>query len=122
MPIPVFLYVSIVTFLIPAVVGLIRFKKLMFPMRLLSVLCVLALIEAWFGLYVGHLKIRNYFVSDFYVAAESSFIFAIYYVSVAPGKKKLTIAALGVLFFLIWLVTMIVAYDPYQLGDGGDRS
>jgi hypothetical protein len=30
----------------------------------------------------------------------------------------LIIAALGVLFFLIWLVTMIVAYDPYQLGGG----
>jgi hypothetical protein len=118
MPVPFLAYICFWTYLIPVVIGLIRFRKLTFPMRILFVLCVLAFVEISITWYVAHMKIKNYFIDDFYMVVEVLFIYAVYYVSAVPCKNKLIIATLGVLFFLIWLATMVVAYNPDQIGGG----
>jgi hypothetical protein len=118
MPFPVFGEICLLTYVIPAVVGIIRFRKLAYPMRILSALCVVALLEIILARFVGHLRIKNYFVSEFYMVVEVTFIYAVYYLYATSLKQKLMIATPGILFFLIWLGTMLFSPGPQQIGGG----
>jgi len=116
MPIPIFLVVCSCTYIIPVVVGLARFRKLTFPMKILGVLTIFALTEIAISVYVARMNIRNYFVTNYTEAAEVSLILAVYYASAVSRKQKLILVLLGISFFVVWLGYMALYYDPNEFG------
>jgi len=116
MPIPMFAEAAGVTYVVPVAIGTARFRKLSFSMRILSILCALALLEVIFLRYVGHLKIKNYFISQFYTALEVSFIHAVYFAAESSTARKRMIGGLGIGFFLIWLGATLFSHGQQQMG------
>jgi hypothetical protein len=118
MSVPILLDISQLTYPIPVIIGLARVRKLPLSMRLLWLMCLSALVEIAFARYVGHLRIKNYFVSEYYRIVEVSFVYVVYIVSTTSWNRKLTIVSMWILFSFVWLGTILFSHGTQQIGGG----
>lgn len=119
MHLPLLGKIAVATYLLPVAIGIIRFKKLNFPARLLVVMCVLSMTEVGVSGFVAiELHLRNYFVSQYYRVLEVSFVCAIYYAATPVIKRTFIMPAIAILFVMIWSVKMMFFYNPAELGGG----
>lgn len=118
MPNPIFGYVHLVSYSVPAIVGIKKFSALSKAIRVLTVLCILACINIATQYLLGLLRVRNYFITDYYSVLEVSLLSTVFYFSVGPRGVRHVLMALGVFYALIWVVDMIWLRDPNYINSG----
>ena len=111
MSIPLLGYVCFAVSFVPAVVGLFRYGKMSTPMRLLTALCALAVLNDVTSLILGRMKINNQLLANVYVLVELVLITAVYYFSTVAGRFKRALLGSASLFVLVWLVD-VTFFDP----------
>jgi len=115
MTFPLFGFVTISTNLIPAGTGIARYKHLTKPMRILTILSILAcaelLIEIWAAIYLKN----NLFLDDYYTLMEFSMLWGVYFYANKSPKTKWLLVGIGALFVIAWVVgvTMFNSPQPY---------
>ena len=118
MTIPVLGQIYALSLFVPATVGVTRFARLSRAMQILAVLCVLSGLDVAAQLFLGLKNVKNYFISDYYRAVETSLLCAVFYYSVAPKKVRSVLRGLGILFVVIWGADMIWFNNPDQYKSG----
>lgn len=111
MSIPLLGYVSFAVSFVPAVVGLFRYGKMSTPMRLLTALCALAVLNDVTSLILGRMKINNQLIANVYIPVELILIVSVYYFSTAAGRFKRVLLGSASLFVFVWLVD-VTFFDP----------
>jgi hypothetical protein len=118
MTIPTLAYIHLVSYLVPATAGALRFSRLERAMRTLASLCFLACVNITTQYLLGVLRIKNYFISDYYRVVEVPLFCAVFYYSVAPKEVRNVLRGLGILFVVIWGADMIWFNNPDQYKSG----
>jgi hypothetical protein len=118
MTIPTLAYIHLASYLVPATAGLLRFSRLKKAMRTLAVLCVFACVNIAAQYVLGVLRIKNYFISDYFRIVETSLLCAVFNFSVEGKGVQNVLRALGILFVVIWVVDMIWLNNPGHLNSG----
>lgn len=101
--------------LLPAIVGMIRYRKIDKAMKLFAVFSVVGVLNLGLELILGMFKIRNYFLSDLYFLIEVPFIAAIYYMSIAAPFARRILRISSLLFIIVWVVQKCFFANPQQL-------
>jgi hypothetical protein len=118
MPIPIFGQIHALSFLVPAIIGVMRFARMNRAMRILAILCVMACLDVGAQLFLGARSVRNYFISDYYRVIETSMLCAVFFHSVAAKGVRNVLRGLGILFAVIWVVDIIWYNNPEQYRSG----
>jgi hypothetical protein len=111
MPIPLLGYICFGFLFVPAVVGLFRYRKMPTPMRVLTMLCVLSVVNTVTAFVLGRMKINNQVVANLYVLVELILITAVYFLSTVAGRIKRVLLGSASLFVFVWLVD-VTFFDP----------
>jgi hypothetical protein len=96
---------------VPVVVGLFRYRKMSTPMRLLTALCALAVVNVVTSLILGRMKINNQLIANVYVPVELILITSVYYLSTVAGRSKRVLLGSASLFVFVWLVD-VTFFEP----------
>ena len=111
MPIPLLGYIYFGFSFVPVVVGLFRYRKMSTPMRLMTALCALAVVNVVTSLILGRMKINNQLIANVYVLLELIIFTSVYYLSTVAGRFKRALLGSASLFVFIWLVD-VTFFDP----------
>jgi hypothetical protein len=117
MKIPALAFISSLTYLIPPLAGIWRFKRLDRPMKLFFLLCVWSLIEvtAEYILSVNH--INNSFLINSSFLIDTLFLSVVYSNSTEDKRIKRIILILAILFIAIWIVDKLIFAVPGQMNN-----
>jgi len=116
MAIPIFAHVCEASHLIPAVVGVARFKRLTNPMRILTILAGLAILQAIVAYLVARRLQTNIFLDDYFALIEFSMLFAVYYFSVTARNSRILLVVFGVTYVVIWMARVPLSDGPISIG------
>ncbi len=111
MSIPLLGYICFGFLFVPAIVGLFRYKKMSTAIRLLTALCVLAVVDGLTSFILGRMKINNQLVANVYVPIEVILITSVYYLSTVAGRSKRVLLGSASLFVLVWFVD-VTFFEP----------
>jgi hypothetical protein len=115
MAIPLYGQLHTISYLIPTVTGLWRFRSLSRAMRVLTILCLFSCLDIvaqyFLGLWLGN----NLILSHFYVALELVLLCLVFYWSVPAGSTRSTILTIGGLFIAVWVADLIFFFNPMQI-------
>jgi hypothetical protein len=112
MSIPVLGYVYFGVSFVPAVVGLVRYRKMPAPMRVLTMLCVLSVLNTVTAFVLARMKINNQVMANVYVPVELILITAVYFLSTVAGRFKGALLGSASLFLLVWFIDLIFIESP----------
>lgn len=115
MPVPIMAHVAAGSSLLPAVVGIMRYKELDRAMKLFTVFCALGVLNLALELVLALLGIRNYFLSDLYLLVEVPFIALIYHRSIGKSSTTRICQVLTLVFILSWMIEKTFFADPQQM-------
>ncbi len=113
--IPVLARIASVSYLIPLLVGLWRFRSLDRSMKIFFLLCVWSCVEivAEYMLSVRH--INNTFIINYFLLIDALFLFLLYLFSTDDRRTKRNIFILALLFICAWIVDKIFLAVPDQI-------
>jgi len=114
MSIPWLGYVYFVISLVPLSVGLVGYRSLARPMKVLTLLCVLSVVSAVAAFILGRLAINNRFIANNYVPVEVLLITAIYFLSTGIGKHRRILVGLATVFTVVWTIDKMLFDIPEQ--------
>jgi hypothetical protein len=117
MKIPALAFISSLTYLIPAIAGIWRFKRLERPMKMFLLLCVWSCIEATAEYILGMKHINNSFLINYYFLIDSLFLSVVYSYSIEDKRTKRTILVLAILFIVIWVIDRLFFAVPGQMNN-----
>jgi len=115
MSIPILGYVYFVSSLVPLSVGLVRYRSIARPMKILTLLCVLSFVNAATQFILGRLKISNQFIGNAFVPVEVLLIILIYFFSTGLSKYRRIVVGSGILFMLVWIIDKLFFEIPNQI-------
>ena len=107
MKIPVIALVAVFSFVIPAIAGLIRYKRLNTAMKIFSIFCVYSGLLELTELVLAFRHVNNTFLSKYHVVVESVFMCVVYIFAVGVKRIKRIMSLLTLLFLCIWTVDRI---------------
>lgn len=109
--------ISALTYLIPPLAGIWRFKQLDRAMKMFFLLCACSLLEvaAEYILSVRH--INNSFLINYYFLIDSLFLSVVYSYSIEDKRTKRIILILAILFIVIWVVDRLIFAVPGQMNN-----
>ena len=113
---PLLAVVAISTDLIPAGTGIVRYKLLTLPMRILAILSILACVELVIEYAVAKYTKNNLFLADYYTLVEFSMLWGVYYCANNSEKKKWLLIGCGVFFVVAWVVGVTMFNGPQPVG------
>jgi hypothetical protein len=108
-------HISAASNLIPAAVGIIKFRRLERGMQFLALLCVLACVQLVAENVVALIFTNNYFLVDYYTIVEFSLLAAVFYFSIDSKFSRQMIAVLFSAFFIYWSINMVQRPDPQEI-------
>ncbi len=114
---PVIAFVAMYSYLIPAIAGIVRFRRLSNAMLVFLLFCIFACSDVGEGYTLAHNHVHNAFLSNYYILGESAFIFAVYFLSIESKKIRQIISTLAFLFFCIWMANKIYVEIPDQINE-----
>jgi hypothetical protein len=114
MSIPLLGYGYFIASLIPLSVGVIRYRFLDRPMKILTLLCVLAVLSASAELTLGRLAVNNRFIANNYVPVEVLLITLVYFFSTSTAKYRRILIATYALFAIVWTVDKVLFDVPNE--------
>jgi hypothetical protein len=117
MAIPAIGYVAVGSGFVPAIAGIIRYRRLGRVMKLFVVFCVILalsfVVEFLFGLF----RLKNYFISDIYHLGEVPLMALIYYRSTARESTRNILRACTAVFLAVWLIDEIFFFSPERMNN-----
>jgi len=116
MPAPIFAYVCEASHLIPAAVGVARFKRLTNPMRILAIFTILACFQMIVAYIAAIWKHNNIFLDDYFALIEFSMLLGVYYFSVRRRSSRILLVVFGVTYFIIWMARVPLSGGPISIG------
>jgi hypothetical protein len=116
MAIPLFGEICAASNIIPAGVGVVRFKRLSKPMRFLAVLTVLACVQMVASALAGLWKHTNIFLDDYYALVEFCILWTVYFFSIRRRNSRLLLVVLGVMYLAAWLIKVPFYDGPIPIG------
>lgn len=117
MKIPALAFISLLTYLIPPLAGIWRFKRLTRPMKMFFLLCVWSLIDVTAGYILSMKHINNSFLINYYFLIDSLFLSVVYSLSIEDKRTKRIILILAILFIVIWVVDKLIFAVPGQMNN-----
>ncbi len=117
MKIPAIAYVSAALYTIPAIAGILRFRRLNNAMKVFLLLSLFSCVEISIEYVLGRNHINNASLSNDSYPIESAFICAVYILSAGRKTIKQIISMLALLYFAIWIVNKIYFDIPDQSND-----
>jgi hypothetical protein len=117
MKIPTLAFISALTYLIPPLAGIWRFKRLDRPMKMFFLLCVWSLIDVITEYILSVKHINNYFLINYYFLLDSLFLSVVYSYSIEDKRTKRIILILAMLFIVIWVVDKLMFAVPGQMNN-----
>lgn len=117
MELPAIAYVATISYSIPAIIGIARFRHLSDAMKVLLLLCIFSCLEIVGEFALGHNHLNNAFLSNDFVPIETAFICAAYLLSVEQKMIKRIIFALALVYSAIWIANKIYFDVPTQLNE-----
>ncbi|MGA7160861.1 MAG: hypothetical protein WBZ48_07655 [Bacteroidota bacterium] len=115
MKVPFIYYLANSSYAIPAIAGIVRYKRMGKAMRIFLLFCLLGCLDISAEIMLGKKNINNAFLSNYFVLAESAFIFTVYFFSIKSQRARQIISALAFLFLSIWIVDKIYFEVPDQI-------
>ena len=103
------------SYVVPATVGVARLSHLSKPVRILTVLCILACVNIAAQFYLASLRLTNYFISDFYSVVEVSLLCTVFCFSIVSRGTRRVLTAMAVLYVAFWVVDMVWFHNPAQI-------
>ena len=116
MAIPIFAYVHLFSFPVPAIVGIAKYAGLQKAMKALTLLSVLACVNVGAQYVLASLNVKNYFVSDYFRVIEVGILCVVFYMLSAEKRVRFILKSLGGAFVAIWIVDMLVDH-PAQINN-----
>jgi hypothetical protein len=113
---PVFGLVAISTNLIPAGTGIVRYKRLTKPMRILAILSVLACVDLLLEIAAAKFTKNNQFITDPYTLVEFSMLWGVYFYANKSQRIKWLLIGFGAFFLIAWFVGVTVFIGPMPIG------
>jgi hypothetical protein len=117
MAIPIAGYVAAGTSLIPAFVGVARYKRLNKAMKLFTMFSVMGCLTVATEFILGMLKINNHFLQDVYYLLGVPLLGLSYYWSVSGKVVRRFILSCVLVFVPLWTIDEIFFAEPRQLND-----
>ena len=115
MKIPALAYIASLTYLIPAIAGVWRFKKLERPMRFFSFFCVWSCLEAGAEFILSKYHINNYFLINTYFLIDFLLLSILNSYSTEDKRTKRIVLILAIIFAIIWVINKLVFAVPGQM-------
>jgi hypothetical protein len=115
---PVFGYICIATFLVPAAVGIKRFTNLGKATRILAILSFIACLEIVAAEIASWLIKSNYLITDTYRGIEASLLCAFFYYCAKENRSRYLLKTMGVVFSLAWIVDLVLMKNPGHINSG----
>ena len=114
---PLIALIAASSYIVPAIAGILRFKRLNNAMKVFLLFCFFACVEIGGEYELGRKHINNTFLSNYSLLIESAFIFTVYFLSIATKKIKQIISTLALIFLFLWIIDKIYFEIPKQLND-----
>jgi hypothetical protein len=115
MKIPIMGQIAAWSTVLPAVLGVWRYKRLDKPMKLFAIFSIVGVINVGSEFVLGRLGINNYFLSDLYLLVTVPFLGFFYQLSTpVQGVRRILIAS-SVLFVLTWIIQEVFFADPRKI-------
>jgi hypothetical protein len=115
MAIPILGYIYLASAFIPVSVGLARYRSIAKPMKILTLLCILSLINAGTELVLARYGLNNQFLANAYVPVEVFLITLVYYLSLSVSKYRRILVGCASVFLLVWTADRIFLDMPDQM-------
>ena len=110
-------YVAAGSFVLPAGVGLARFKRLRRWMKLFAVVMTLTMLHVAAQVIVPYFGYSNYFLINNYVAIECALFLAVFYLATELGRSRALLGS-GIVFILaFWIYDAVFLADARQLNN-----
>jgi hypothetical protein len=97
---------------VPAVLGVWRYKRLGRPMKLFAAFSIIGVINVGSEFVLARLGINNYFLIDLYSLLAVPVLGSIYYVSIATWGARWILMLSSILFVSVWIVQRLFFSDP----------
>lgn len=107
--------IAAITYLIPLIAGMSRFKWLNRTMRVFLLLCLCSCLEVFSEYILSVKKINNLFLINYYFLLDDLFLSVVYSFSIEEKKTKRIILTLALLFTCIWIVDQTYFAVPGQM-------
>jgi len=115
MSIPILGYVYFASSLIPVSLGIVRYRSIAKPMRVLTLLCALSVMTATTELILGRYGINNQFLANAYVPVEVLLITLVYCFSISVTKYRRILVGSALVFMSVWIVDWIFFDIPDEM-------
>ena len=93
-------FIAFSSYPIPAIAGIVRFKRLTDAMKVFFLFCLFTCVEIGGEYVLSRNHMNNTFFSNYFFLIESAFIFIVYFFSIESKRIKQIISMLALLFFL----------------------
>ncbi len=117
MTFPLMGHLAMASNLVPAFVGVVKFKQLPTALRVLVVLCLLACAQGLAEYVVPIFLQNNYFLSDYYRILEVSLLCAVFVLSTSNAIVRKVLGVLGGTFASLWLVDTLMFSDSSRINN-----
>lgn len=115
MKLPIMGQVAAWSTVVPAILGVWRYKRLDRPMKLFAVFSIVGVINVGLEFVIGRLGINNYFLSDLYFLLTVLFLGFFYHLSISTAGARRVLKVSSVLFVLIWMIEKLFFADPKKM-------
>ena len=115
MNLPLIGHLAVWSTLLPAVVGMWRYRNLDSPMKLFAFFCVIGVLNVLLEIALSRMNMNNHFLSDAYWLIAVPFLGLVYYRSVTSSTVRILLGICTVTFVSVWLVQESFFAEPGKL-------
>jgi hypothetical protein len=117
MKIPVLFYISMLTEIVTALVGGLRYRTLPRPLRILEWLIIFAILEAGLQWALSYFGIHNLWTSHFFTLIEMVLVVLMYSSWMKNRRNRMILSLCLFVFIIFWIVSKFT-FEPLSLVDG----
>jgi hypothetical protein len=117
MKIPVLFYISMLTEIVTALVGGLRYRTLPRPLRILEWLIIFAILEVGVQWALSYCGIHNLWTSHFFTLIEMVFVVLMFSSWMKNRRNRMMLSLCLFVFIIFWIVSKFT-FEPLSLVDG----
>ena len=117
MKIPVLFYISMLTEIVTALVGGLRYRTLQRPLRILEWLIIFTILEVGLQWALSYFGIHNLWTSHFFTLIEMVFVVLLFSSWMKNRRNRMMLSLCLFMFIIFWIVSKFT-FEPLSLVDG----
>jgi len=117
MKIPVLFYISMLTEIVTALVGGLRYRTLQRPLRILEWLIIFTILEVGLQWALSYFGIHNLWTSHFFTLIEMVFAILMFSSWMKNRRNRMMLSLCLFMFIIFWIVSKFT-FEPLSLVDG----